>query len=220
MKRLLTRGCAALALLASSLLVATPAQAIIVIVDPPPAGEMSIELVAMAGSGCAPGTADVAISPDNSAFTAIYSAYLAQAGTGVPVTENRKNCQLNVLVHAPAGFTFAIAKVDYRGYGYLRPGAVAQQRANYYFQGMTNGSYANHPISAPLDDNWIATDSVPIASQVFRPCGEKRNLNINTELRVTKGTSTDVSYLTMDSTDGSIETIYHFSWMRCGTKAK
>ncbi|MEU8664965.1 2Fe-2S iron-sulfur cluster-binding protein, partial [Actinoplanes philippinensis] len=27
--------------------------------------------------------------------------------------ENRKNCQLNVLVHAPAGFTFAIAKVDY-----------------------------------------------------------------------------------------------------------
>src|SRR5690349_8983100 len=125
MKRLLTRAGVVVALLASTLLGATPASAIIVIVDPPPAGEMSIELVAMAGSGCAPGTADVAISPDNSAFTAIYSAYLAQAGPSVPVTKNRKNCQLNVLVHAPAGFTFAIAKVDYRGYGYLQRGAVA-----------------------------------------------------------------------------------------------
>ncbi|MEU8663651.1 DUF4360 domain-containing protein [Actinoplanes philippinensis] len=218
MKRLLTRAAVALTLLASTLLGAAPASAVIVVVDPPPAGEMSIELVAMAGSGCAPGTADVAISPDNSAFTAIYSAYLAQAGPNIAVTENRKNCQLNVLVHAPAGFTFAIAKVDYRGYGYLQRGAVAQQRANYYFQGMTAGSYANHAIAAPLDDNWIATDSVPIASQVFRPCGEQRNLNINTELRVTKGTSTDVSYLTMDSTDGSIETIYHFTWMRCTAK--
>ncbi|AEV85717.1 hypothetical protein ACWT_4695 [Actinoplanes sp. SE50] len=215
MKFLLTRGCVALAVLASSLFLVSPASAAIVFTDPPPPDAISIQLVAMAGSGCAPGTADVAISPDNSAFTAIYSAYLAQAGPGVPVTENRKNCQLNVLVNAPSGYTFAIAKVDYRGYGFLQRGAVAQQRANYYFQGMSMGSYANHPIAAPLDDNWIATDEVPIAAQVFRPCGEQRNLNINTELRVTKGTSTDVSYVTMDSTDGSIETIYHFTWMRC-----
>jgi hypothetical protein len=214
MKTVLTRGCVALALLAASLTIAAPASARSILTDPPP-DEIAIELVAMAGSGCAPGTADVAVSPDNTAFTAIYSAYLAQAGPGVPVTENRKNCQLNVLVHAPSGFTFAIAKVDYRGYGYLQRGAVAQQRANYYFQGMTQGSYANHAISAPLDDNWIATDEIPIVSQVYRPCGELRNLNINTELRVAKGTSTDVSYLTMDSTDGSIETIYHLSWMRC-----
>ncbi|MDI6104101.1 DUF4360 domain-containing protein [Actinoplanes sp. NEAU-A12] len=182
--------------------------------DPPP-DRIIIELVAMAGSGCAPGTADVAISPDNTAFTAIYSNYLAQAGPGIPVTENRKNCQLNVLVHAPQGFTFAIAKADYRGYGFLKRGAVAQQRANYYFQGMSQGSFANHRIPAPYDDNWIATDEVPVAALVYRPCGERRNLNINTELRVTRGTSTDVSYLTMDSTDGSIETIYHLAWKRC-----
>ncbi|MDI6097468.1 DUF4360 domain-containing protein [Actinoplanes sp. NEAU-A12] len=214
MRTLLTRGGAALAFFASLLVSAPQASASSPLDDPPP-DEIVIELVAMAGSGCAPGTADVAVSPDNTAFTAIYSNYLAQAGPGVPVTENRKNCQLNVLVHVPHGFTFAIAKVDYRGYGFLQRGAVAQQRANYYFQGMTQGSYANHPISAPLDDNWIATDAVPVAAQVFRPCGELRNLNINTELRVAKGTSTDVSYLTMDSTDGSIETIYHFSWRRC-----
>jgi Domain of unknown function (DUF4360) len=214
MWKMLARGGVVLALLASSFSGALPASAGTVL-DDPPDDEIVIDLVAMAGSGCAPGTADVAVSPDNTAFTVIYSTYLAQAGPGVPLTENRKNCQLNVLVHVPHGFTFAIAKVDYRGYGFLQRGATAIQRANYYFQGMTQGTFATHQLAAPLDDNWIATDDVPIAAQVFHPCGELRNLNINTELRVGRGSSTDVSYLTMDSTDGSIATLYHFSWRRC-----
>lgn len=214
MRRLLSRASVLLALLASSLIAVSPASARN-IVDDPPRDKIVIDLVAMAGSGCQPGTADVAISPDNTAFTAIYSNYLAQAGPGIPVTENRKNCQLNVLVHVPQGFTFAIAKVDYRGYGLLQAGSSASQRANYYFQGMTQSTYVNHPIVAPLDDNWIASDLVPVAAMVWHPCGELRNLNINTELRVNRGTAADTSFVTMDSTDGSIATTYHMAWKEC-----
>ncbi|ROO59253.1 uncharacterized protein DUF4360 [Micromonospora sp. Llam0] len=214
MRKLLTRGGVVLALLASSLISGAPASAK-GILDDPPDDHVVIDLVAMAGSGCRPGTADVAVSPDNTAFTTIYSDYLVQAGPGISVTEGRRNCQLNVLVHAPAGYTFAIVKVDYRGYGLLSPGAIATQRANYYFQGMTQGTFSSHPIPAPLDDNWMVSDEVPIASVVWHPCGEIRNLNINTELRLSKGSSTDVSFLTMDSTDGSIETMYHLAWQPC-----
>ncbi|MFV2088632.1 DUF4360 domain-containing protein [Micromonospora sp. LOL_021] len=214
MRKLLTRGGVVLALLASSLISGAPASAK-GILDDPPDDQVVIDLVAMAGSGCRPGTADVAVSPDNTAFTTIYSDYLVQAGPGISVTEGRRNCQLNVLVHAPAGYTFAIVKVDYRGYGLLSPGAIATQRANYYFQGMTQGTFSSHPIPAPLDDNWMVSDEVPIASVVWHPCGEIRNLNINTELRLSKGSSTDVSFLTMDSTDGSIETMYHLAWQPC-----
>lgn len=214
MRKLLLRGGVVLALLASSVLTAGPASASPIMNNPPP-DEVVIDLVAMAGSGCRPGSADVAVSPDNTAFTTIYSDYLVQAGPGIPVTEGRKNCQLNVLVHVPNGYTFAIVKVDYRGYGLLNRGAVASQRANYYFQGMTESSYVNHTISAPLDDNWIASDEVPIASAVWHPCGELRNLNINTELRVSRGSSTGTNFLTMDSTDGSIETLYHLIWETC-----
>ncbi|OJF13412.1 DUF4360 domain-containing protein [Couchioplanes caeruleus] len=214
MRKLLVRGGVVLALLASSLL-QSPAAHAGSILDDPPNDHIVIDLVAMAGSGCRPGTADVAVSPDNKAFTAIYSEYLAQAGPGVPSTEGRKNCQLNVLVHVPQGFTFAIAKVDYRGYGSLLHGSTASQRANYYFQGMSQSAYSNHPISAPLDDNWMASDEVAVAAMVWHPCGEMRNLNINTELRVARGTSSGTSFLTMDSTDGSIETTYHFAWKRC-----
>ncbi|WFE29140.1 DUF4360 domain-containing protein [Solwaraspora sp. WMMD791] len=214
MRKLLTRGGVVLALLASSLIAGAPASARS-IMDDPPADKVVIELVAMAGSGCEPGTADVAVSPDNTAFTTIYSDYLVQAGPGIPVTDGRRNCQLNVLVHVPAGYTFAIVKVDYRGYGLLEQGAIATQMANYYFQGMTESTSTNHPIAAPLDDNWVVTDEVPIGSVVWHPCGELRNLNINTELRLSKGTSTGESFLTMDSTDGSIETTYHMAWQPC-----
>jgi hypothetical protein len=214
MRKLLVRTGVVLALLASSVLVGSAASAR-GIMDNPPSDHIVIDLVAMAGSGCRPGTADVAVSPDNKAFTAIYSEYLAQAGPGIPAAEGRKNCQLNVLVHVPQGFTFAIAKVDYRGYGSLAAGSTAVQRANYYFQGMTQSTFVNHPLAAPLDDNWIASDEVPVAAMVWHPCGELRNLNINTELRVTKGPSSNTSFVTMDSTDGSIQTTYHFAWRTC-----
>jgi hypothetical protein len=80
---------------------------------------------------------------------------------------------------------------------------------------MTQTTTVVHNIKTPLDDNWIASDEVPIASVAWHPCGEQRNLNINTELRVAKGTSTAVSYVTMDSTDGSITTQYHLAWRKC-----
>ncbi len=146
MRKLLVHGGVVLALIASSLIAGSPASAGNIL-DDPPTDQIVIDLVAMAGSGCRPGTADVAVSPDNTAFTAIYSEYLAQAGPGIASTEGRKNCQLNVLVHVPQGFTFAITKVDYRGYGLLQSGAVASQRANYYFQGMTQSTFTTHPVT-------------------------------------------------------------------------
>jgi hypothetical protein len=214
MRKLLVRGGSVLALFVSSLIVAQPASAATTVVTPPTA-KIAIDLVALAGSGCQPGTAAVAVAPDNTAFTAIYSNYLAQAGPGIVTTDGRKNCQLNVLVHVPSGFTYAITKVDYRGYGLLAAGSTASERANYYFQGMTQTTTVIHNFTAPLDDNWLASDEIPIASVAWHPCGELRNLNINTELRVAKGTSTDVSYVTMDSTDGSLTTLYHLAWKKC-----
>ena len=217
MRKLLVRGGAVLALMASSLIVGSPASAGNIL-DDPPSDHIVIDLVAMAGSGCRPGTADVAVSPDNTAFTAIYSEYLAQAGPGIPTTEGRKNCQLNVLVHVPQGFTFAITKVDYRGYGLLQRGATASQRANYYFQGMSPTAYKSHTYNGPFSDDWQATDTTEVAAIVYSPCGERRNFNINTELRVNAGTSDPTkttSFMAMDSTDGTIETTYHFAWKPC-----
>jgi len=198
--------------------VASPASAQRSLITDPPPDQIVVEVVTVNGSGCPAGTAAVAVAPDNTAFTVTYSNYLAQVGVGAVPTDFRKNCQVNVLVHAPGGFTFAIAKADYRGFAALARGASATEKANYYFQGQTATELRTHQLSGEYEDGWQATDETDIAALVFRACGEQRLLNINTELRVNKGTSntrTTTSFITMDSLDGSLNTVYHFHWKRC-----
>jgi len=180
--------------------------------DPPPSDHIVIDVVTVNGSGCPLGTAAVAVSPDNTAFTVTYSQYMAMVGVGAGPTDFRKNCQLNILVHVPQGFTYAIASADYRGFASLAGGATAMERANYYFQGQSPTAFINHNYAGPMSDDWEASDSTDLAALVYAPCGVQRNLNINTELRVIAGTSDPAatSWLAMDS-----ETIYHFVWQRC-----
>jgi hypothetical protein len=205
-------------MIASLLAPATNAQLVIVVPPPPPSSQIVIDVITVNGSGCPAGTAAVAVSPDNKAFTVTYSNYLAQVGVGSIPTDFRKNCQLNLKVNVPSGFSYAIAQADYRGFASLAKGATATQRAGYYFQGMSPTVLTSHSFAGALEDNWQTTDVVEIAALVFSPCGEQRNLNINTELRVSAGTSntaTTTSLMTMDSTDGSINTVYHFAWATC-----
>ncbi|MBW5485663.1 DUF4360 domain-containing protein [Streptomyces bambusae] len=186
------------------------------IVDPPP-DRIVIDVATVNGSGCRQGTAAVAVSQDNTAFTVTYSDYLAQVGGGAPPTAARRNCQLNLVVHVPHGFTYAIASADYRGYASLAPGARSVEKASYYFQGSSQTAARTHNFAGPYQDNWQATDSTDWAQLVWAPCGVQRNFNINTELRVDRGSSAPgaTSYMTMDSTDGDISTVYHLAWREC-----
>ncbi|MEE1801071.1 DUF4360 domain-containing protein [Streptomyces sp. NPDC101062] len=186
-------------------------------IDVPP-DKIVIELATVNGSGCPAGTAAVAVSPDNTAFTVTYSQYLAQVGLGSQPTDFRKNCQLNLIVHVPGGFTYAIASADYRGFAHLERGATGTQKASYYFQGMPDTVSKSHAFSGPKEDNWQASDVTDVAQLVYAPCGERRNFNINTELRVAAGTSDPTkttSFMTMDSTDANVSTVYHLAWKEC-----
>jgi len=222
MRKALLSVCATLGVLAS-LVIAGPASAARsrpILVVPPPSDRIVIDLVTVNGSGCPAGTAALAVSPDNTAFTVTYSNYMAQVGVGSTSTDWRKNCQLNIIVHVPQGFTYAVSHVDYRGFASLQRGASAIERANYYFQGQSQTVYSSHTYAGPLSDDWQSTDSVDLAAMVWAPCGVQRNLNINTELRAMAGssnTSTTTSFIAMDSTDGAINTVYHFAWAQCPT---
>lgn len=188
------------------------------VLDNPPADKIVIDLVTVNGSGCPEGTAAVAVSPDNTAFTVTYSAYLAQVGVGALPTDWRKNCQLNLIVHVPAGFTYAIASTDYRGFASLQTGATGVEKAGYYFQGSPLTNYSTHTFAGAYADDWHATDTTDVAELVWAPCGVARNFNVNSELRVLAGTSdtkSATSFMTMDSIDGAFSTIYHFAWQEC-----
>jgi hypothetical protein len=182
-----------------------------------PDDQMVIDVAAANGSGCPAGSADVTVSPDNKAFTVTYSQFTAQAGAGTKPTDFRKNCQLALNIHVPQGYTFAIAGADYRGFAHLEPGATGSESANYYFQGEAQSTRIRHDFNGPTDADWQRTDNVGIASLTYLRCGDMRYLNVNTELRVSKGWSNPktTSFMTMDSTDGRIDTVYHVAWKKC-----
>ncbi|GHI08006.1 hypothetical protein AQI88_07205 [Streptomyces cellostaticus] len=206
--------------IAALLTTALPAQSSSPVFDDPPPDKIVIDVATVNGSGCPAGTAAVAVSPDNTAFTVTYSNYLAQVGGNSDPTAFRRNCQLNLIVHVPQGFTYAVASADYRGFLSLQPGATSTQKASYYFQGSSNTASRTHPFNGPYNDDWQATDSTDWAQLVWSPCGVLRNFNINTELRVAAGSSSPgkVSFMTMDSTDGDISTVYHLAWKQCPAK--
>jgi hypothetical protein len=157
------------------------------------------------------------VSPDNTAFTVTYSNYLAQTGPGTAPTSSQENCRLDVLVHAPVGYTYAVASAGYQGFASLAPGASGIQRAGYQFQGDPRTTHSTHHFKGGFTGNWQATDTVDIAALVFAPCGEQRNLGIDTELQVEPGTSSPsaTSFLEMDSTDGTVQTMYRLAWKQC-----
>jgi hypothetical protein len=201
-------------LLASLVTSGSPAQASFKTL---PDDKMVIDVVAANGSGCPIGSADVTVSPDNTAFTVTYSQFMAQTGAGTKPTDFRKNCQLALNVHVPQGFTYAVAGADYRGFAHLERGATGSQTANYYFQGEPQTTRIRHDFTGPIDNDFQRTDSVGIGSLSYLRCGEERFLNVNTELRVNRGWSNPktTSFLTMDSTDGRLDTVYHVAWKKC-----
>ncbi len=184
---------------------------------PPPTDQITLDIKTINGSGCPAGTADAAavVAEDNTSFKVTYKNFLAKDGAGTNPLDVRKNCQINVLVHVPQGFTYAIAQVDYRGFAHVESGATALEQANYYFTGTSPTARIRHTLPGPFNGFWHATDTADVATLVFAPCGEDRNLNINAELRADSGTSTGTSFIEMDSERGSVETLYHFAWKKC-----
>ncbi|MFD9894092.1 DUF4360 domain-containing protein [Amycolatopsis sp. NPDC059027] len=182
-----------------------------------PTEKITLDIRTINGSGCPAGTATAAadVAPDNTSFTVYYKNFKARAGDGAPATDFRKNCQINVLVHVPQGFTYAIASVSYRGFAHLENGAKGLEQANYYFTGTSPTARIAHPLNGPFHGAWEMTDTADVL--VYAPCAEERNLNINAELRVNAdaAAANSVSYIEMDSEHGSVDTIYHFSWKRC-----
>ncbi|GAA4238387.1 DUF4360 domain-containing protein [Actinomadura meridiana] len=177
---------------------------------------VTIEIATANGSGCLNNTAGVAISDDAESFTVWYFNYLVQSGGSLKPAPVRKNCQLSLKLRAPEGVTYAVSSVDHRGYASLVDGAKATQKVSHYFQGLPQTGRITHQIPVPFDGTWHFEDSIQ-TEPVYKPCGEDRNLNLNTELRLDPGTSdpSHPSVIAMDTLEDPIGSIYHLTWKTC-----
>lgn len=145
----------------------------------------SVQLIAVNGSGCPDrqGTV-VQIAPDWSSFSVLFSGY--------SLTQGRRNCMFVFNVTAPSGYTtYGVTDIELSGNATLASDATAQAGAYYYFQGESDTTYLNQPISA--SGPWVATG--PFTPVLYNP--GTNYLVVNTSLRISGG-APEASSVSMD----------------------
>jgi len=190
----------------------------------PPVAGLKIKKITGSGSGCADSsTYSTNISPDLSAFTVTFSEFIAEAGPGLPLSAGRKNCSLTLDLEVPAGYSFSIATVNYRGFMALDENVKAVHKTDYFFQGQgTTGRFSSTNVG-PLSEDFVYTDSIGLVTQnlgtVRSPCKTgSRALTINPTIQVSKLSGADASaqgLITNDSVDGEISQKFGIKWYRC-----
>jgi len=182
----------------------------------PPAG-FNITSLGLNGSGCPPGSTYYLLSADRQSVTVTFSQYWAEAGPGVAISQNRKNCQLTFGVHVPGGFTFGLATVDYRGYYQLDSKVTASQQSIYYFQSQLAQATARSSLTGPVNGKeYTYRDSFDLVSTVLAPCGAQSVLNVQSDIRVSNSANTKGSgYIATDSIDTSLKQTFNFQWQKC-----
>jgi len=184
--------------------------------DPDP-GTDFIKNISYAGSGCPQDSVVVSIGDDARTFKVKYSQFIAEIGPGIPLARSRKNCQLNLTMRAPQGFSFAIAAADYHGYASLAEGAMGLHKATHYFHGVPDQPTTWRGFTGPYEGGWHIHDEPESAFLAWSPCGvERTTLNVNTQLRLDRRSSSSSSYSTMTMESQGVEQTYHILWRECG----
>ena len=182
--------------------------------DPNP-NEVYVQSITYGGTGCPTGSIGNSFSNDRKTFTLIFDSFIASSGPGVPVTENRKNCQINVNLHLPQGFSYSVANYDYRGYVGLPAGVQAEQKSTYFFQGDTKQASGGSRFTGPVNKDYLVRDTLGLAALVWSPCGRTVPLSINAQVRITGNTS-QAAQITTDSIDGKVRHILGLQFFPCG----
>jgi len=172
---------------------------------------ISIDDIQYTGSGCPPGSVFVDLAPDGQAFVATYAEFTTEVGPGLPPSASRKHCQLRLTLHVPRGFTYTIAAVDYGYPVSIARGARGMLKQVFYFAGQEPQASTWRIFDGPFDDDWHVRDEVEYANLVWAPCNVARPLNIDTQVRLDKGTSDRSvrSFITID------RQVFHLIWRTC-----
>lgn len=182
----------------------------------PPSDQVWIEDVKWAGSGCPVGSVARTLSNDKQTVTLMFDNYVASVGPGIVITESYKNCQINIKLHIPQGWTYTVFQTQYRGYYSLESGVKGTQKSIYYFSGDTRQWSAQSTFVGPASQDYHFWDNIATDTWVYCQCGATTSLNINTSLRMQSANPKKYSgFMSTDSIDHKVIHVLGLQWKRC-----
>ncbi|KAF2196252.1 hypothetical protein GQ43DRAFT_267954 [Delitschia confertaspora ATCC 74209] len=180
--------------------------------------KVQIKGISYGGTGCPQGTMGYQISQDRTTVTLIFDSYIASIGPNIVVTEQRKNCQLNVDITYPGGFQYSVLSADYRGYASLQKGVSGTLKSTYYFSGESTQTSTTYDFKGPVAGDYLKHDEADSTSVIWSPCGAEGMLNINSQVRLSSTNATATGLLTTDSTDLKFTQVVYVQWQKCTKK--
>jgi hypothetical protein len=180
----------------------------------PDPSKVYLDSISYGGTGCPQGSVGKSVAEDRQSFTLIFDSFVASSGPSVPITEGRKNCQLNINLRFPQGFSYTVAQFDYRGYVQLPAGVSAEQKSTYYFQGQTTQASGLSRWDGPKVLDYRVSDRLEAAAMVWCPCGFVLPININSQVRLLNANG-QAAQITTDSIDGKVTHKYGLQWASC-----
>ncbi|GGK40890.1 hypothetical protein GCM10010124_37160 [Pilimelia terevasa] len=95
------------------------------------------------------------------------------------------NCQANLAITVPAGYTWSLDAIGVKGFAYLGEGTTGMALVTSYISGMTETGEVSTNLEGKYNGRWVQLDAPDKAIQA--PCGEDRKLNVNTRVQANAG---------------------------------
>ncbi|KAF1809192.1 hypothetical protein P152DRAFT_375135, partial [Eremomyces bilateralis CBS 781.70] len=150
--------------------------------------------ITFGGSGCPQGSN---LSIPGLKSTYFDDAFEAKFGGDERVTDQRKNCQMNIAISYPLGWQFNPPSTTTLGYGDLVAGVNGLVRSTYYFSGSSDQTTTDLELTGPVAGYFSKTESSPV--DLWSPCGSEGMLNINLQARITGGRTNETSRIRVDT---------------------
>jgi hypothetical protein len=176
-------------------------------------------LSASGGSGCKANSVAHAFNDNRTILTLIFSEFIADLGPGIPLSQNRRFCSVSLKMRVPAGWTFQVNSMDWRGYVDLDRGVRGTLGSTYFWAGKREEKVNVHKVvEGPMHDSYLQHKEGEKDKSVWLPCSDvEKALHINTAVRLaTKpGNDNAKGSITVDSIDAKFKQVLNLGWKKC-----
>jgi hypothetical protein len=171
-----------------------------------PTGPWTLSLKGIHGPGCPAGSVATNVSPDQEAFTLIFSNMAVSVDAGAKARKASTRCDVDLGLTMPSGWQAAVLGVDYRGYASLDAGVKATLKTSYLYASPKKSPThtINARIAAPHDGDFLIHHNVVAANMVWTPCTLNAVMRLSLTAAIEAPKKKAAGFLQVDSQDGEL----------------